>query len=482
MIRGKIDPEPTVIVNVTDVGPKGDPGVPGKDGMTVEERSALNQALIEVQNVKQSIGDFQAFVGYTDDDIMGVEVDFKNKKFTRLAGAVNKTPGEMFDDIQAFGGRKRCILTDDGVVLAYHGEPGYTETGKLTQAVTIGEDEDAITYPVGTSAQVMVEQPAFYYRVVPLKLDKVIGGKGFHMRKARYYVSDVKKTGFKLHPAFIRDGQIKDFIYLSAYEGCAYDESAESYITTDEQIVDFANDKLSSIANAKPISGLSQALTRANARKLANNRGIGWEQSYIATVSATQLLFVIEYASFNTQEKIGFGVSKADDGATNMAEPTGATTLLGNTSGAAANGSVTYRGEENFWMNIWKWVDGLNIYAYGENSLYVADHGFTDNIGTSPYKDAGITLAKVNGYISAFAYNEEFDWLFFASETVGDSSLPVGDYFYQNNTYDGWFTAILGGRWHYGSAAGGFYWLVYDSSGYRDRYRGSRLVYAPDAA
>ena len=149
----------------------------------------------------------------------------------RLAGAVDRTPGAMFDDIQAFGGRKRCILTDDGVVLAYHGEPGYTETGALTQAITLGEDENAVTYEVGTKVQVMVEQPKFYYKVVPLELEKVISGKGFHLRKARYYVSDVKKTGFKLHPAFIRDGQIKDFIYLSAYEGCAFDNQ-KSYIKT----------------------------------------------------------------------------------------------------------------------------------------------------------------------------------------------------------------------------------------------------------
>ena len=454
------------------------------DRVSAENVRAEGYPLLDgrLTTVEQSISDLQAFVGYIDDDIMGVEVDFKNKKFTRLAGAVNKTPGEMFDDVQAFGGRKRCILTDDGVVLAYHGEPGYTETGALTQSITLGEGEDAVTYNSGTLVQVMVEQPKFYYKVVPLQLDKVVDGKGFHMRKARYYVSDVKKTGFKLHPAFIRDGKEKNFIYLSAYEGCAYDVSAENYNVTDEQIVDFANDKLSSIAGAKPMSGLTQALTRPNTRKLANNRGTGWEQAYASTVSATQLLFAIEYASFNTQSKIGMGVIKTDDATTNMAEPTGATTLLGNASGSVANGSVSYRGEENFWMNIWKWVDGLNIEAKGLHNLYVANENFADDIGTDPYKDAGITLAKSNGYISAFAYNEEFDWLFFPSETSGDSALPVGDNFYQNHAYNGWLAALLGGAWHYGSNAGGFFWDVYTASSNRYRIRGGRLVYVPNVA
>lgn len=527
----------------------------------------------DIADLQNKIADLQAFVGYTDADIYGVEVDFKNKAFKRLAGAVNKTPGAMFDGIKAFGGRKKCIVTDTGKVLAYHGEAAYTETGALLQAVTKG----GVTYPIGEKVQVMVEQPRFYYKVVPLQLDKVeykeintlaitagasssgnvtikldgkdftvavtsgddastvaskiiaasfagwtTGGsgtsvsftavdpgekvtatfnggttgvtatvtktlagnvgKGFHMRKARYYVSDVKKSGFKLHPAFIHNGKEKNFIYLSAYEGSLFDASVGNYIYDDAQVADFVSDKLSSIANAKPISGLTQNLTRANTRKLANNRGTGWQQAYAATVAATQLLFTIEYASMNTQSRIGFGVSKTDDGASNMSEPTGATTLLGNASGSAVNGSISYRGEENFWMNIWKFVDGLNIEAKNMNNLYVSDNGFADDIGTSPYKDAGITIAKSNGYISAFAYNEDFDWLFFPSETVGDSSLPVGDYLYQSHTYNGWLIALLGGAWNDSSHGGGFCWIVNSASSGRYRNIGGRLVYVPDAA
>ncbi len=468
--------------------------VSNADNVTLEVDPGAVATIGDIQDLQQQISDLQAFVGYTDDDIVGVEVDFKNRKFTRLAGAVNRTPGAGFDDIKAFGGRKRCILTDDGVVLAYHGEPGYTETGALTQEIVIelepakGEDPAVTeTYPVGTKVQVMVEQPKFYYKVVPLQLEKVEGGKGFHMRKARYYVSDTMKAGFKLHPAFIHKGKEKDFIYLSAYEGSIFDTSAGVHLLADEQIADFNEDKLSSIAYAKPASGLTQNLTRSNTRKLANNRGTGWEQAFAATVAATQLLFAIEYASFNTQTKIGMGnVSKTDDGSTSMTEITGATTHLGNQSGSVTNENginiVTYRGEENFWGNIWKWVDGLNIEAKGLHNLYVANENFTDDIGTEPYKDAGITLAKSNGYISAFAYNEEFDWLFFPSETKGDSSLPVGDYFYQNHAYNGWLAAFLGGSWYYGSNAGGFYWYVRNVSSIRYRSQGGRFVYVPDVA
>ena len=465
-------------------GDQGDPGEKGEQGPRGEKGDTGEVSMAQLNEVRDIVDSLQAYVGYTNDDIMGVEVDFKNKKFTRLAGAVNRTPGAMFDDVQAFGGRKRCILTDDGVVLAYHGEPGYTETGALTQSITLGVEPDAVTYPVGTVVQVMVEQPKFYYKVVPLQLDKVVDGKGFHMRKARYYVSDVKKTGFKLHPAFIKDGKEKNFIYLSAYEGSVYDKSASAYLLSDEQIVDFAadtGDLLSSIANSKPTSGVTQTgATRNGFRKLANNRGIGWEQAYAATTAATQLLFTIEYASMNTQTAIGRGNVDKPSGEGNDSEITGATTNLGNESGSVENTNginiVTYRGEENFWGNIWTWVDGLNI--FNQSDLYVSDHGFTDDIGT----DAGITLAKVAGYISAFGYNEDFDWLFFPSETSGDSALPVGDNFYQTTTLDAWRVALLGGTWNSGSDAGGFYWRVYNASSNRYRNLGGRLVYVPDAA
>lgn len=438
----------------------------------------------DIQDLQEQIADLQAYVGYTDGDIYGVEADFINKKFTRLAGAVNRTPGAGFDGINAFGGRRRCNVADDGTVVAYYGEAGYSETGKLTQAVVVGEGSTARTFNAGTIVQVMVEQPKFYYKVVPLDLEPVEGGKGFHMRKGRWYVSDTKKNGFKLHPAFISNGVEKNFIYLAAYEGSLWDASAAQYILNDAQVADFTTDMLSSIANAKPISGLTQSLTRGNTRKLAQKRGAGWQQGYGQTAAATQLLFLVEYASFNMQEKIGVGATqKTDDGATSMTEITGATSNLGNATGSVNNPNgvniVTYRGEENFYGNIWWFVDGMNINAKGIHELYVTDHDFADDKIVDNYKNAGITLAKTNGYVSAFGYNEEYDWLFVTSETKGNSSLPVGDYFYQNNTYNGIMIVLLGAGWYYRLNAGGFCWYVSSVSGDRYRDLGGRLVYVP---
>jgi uncharacterized ubiquitin-like protein YukD len=534
--------------------------------VTVNPAAVATQADVIAINAK--IADLAGFVGYTEDDIYGVEVDYANKTFTRLAGAVGKTPGADFDSILAFGGRRRCNLADNGTVNAYYGDPGYIEDG--------------------SNGQVMVEQPKFYYKVVPLKMEKndaaevvslaftagasadgnititlngvafnvavangdtataVAGkvrgttfagwttggsgttvtftatkvgvmsettftdtgttgvtatvtrtqvgyiGKGFKLRKARYYVSMTKKPGFKVHPAFVKNGVEVNKIYLSAYEGSLFDVSDSAYMLNDEQIADFTvsdGDMLSSRANAKPISGLTQDLTRRKCGILAENRGIGWSQQYAATAACSQLLLTVEYASMNSQTAIGRGVvDKTDDNTTNMSELTGATTLLGNASGMATgtNGlvSVTYRGEENIWGNIWKFTDGMNIYcdaSQGIHSLYIADSAFAESKNTDNYKDAGVTLATRTGYISAMAYNEEYDWLFVPAETLGDSSLPVGDYFYQNVASSGYKIALLGGSCSYGLNDGAFCWRVSDAPSGRFRSIGGRLVYVPAA-
>lgn len=444
----------------------------------------------DVQALEEEIADLKGFVGLDDETVYGVEVDFKNRKFTRLAGAVGRNGGTGFDDLTPWGGRYRCNLTDDGVEVAKYGDAGYSETGALIQAVTLGEDEAAVTYPIGTKVQVMVKQPKFYYKVVPLLTEKISGGRGYHLRKARYYISPTPKMGFKLHSAFLYDGVEKDYIYLSAYEGSLYDNSASAYILDDSQVADFAADKLCSIAGAKPASGLTQNLTRRNCGKLAENRGAGWYQSFAQTAAATQILFLVEYASFNMQTAIGNGnVNKTDDGSTNMSEITGATANLGNATGAVTNTNgiqiISYRGEENFYGNIWKFVDGMNILSDGnktDHHLYICnDEAFAESKNTGNYEEVDFTIAMNEGYVNAFGYDPDFDWLFYPSETGNGAStaVPVGDYNWSNATAQGYRIAQLGASWGNGLKAGGFYWHVYSAPSGRYRGIGGRVAYVP---
>lgn len=77
-------------------------------------------------------------------------------------------------------------------------------------------------------------------------------------------------------------------------------------------------------------------------------------------------------------------------------------------------------------------------------------------------------------------YSTKFDWLFIASETLGNSSLPVGDYTYLTQNLNGYRIAQLGGGWNYWSVAGAFCWALSYGVGSRARVIGGRLVYIPD--
>lgn len=447
---------------------------------------ALRSEDFNAQEILSGVTDIRAYLGMIEtEDVLGITMDYKNKTCTRIAGAKNLTAGADFDKFSMYGGRKRCNVSDGGTINAYYGDEGYTEDG--------------------SNGQVMVYQPKFYYLVCPLEYDRQETGYGYHLRKANYYISETQRAGFKLHPAFYdKNGNEVDYILMSAYEGCIYDTSANAYLKNDEQVMDASKDKFSSIAGARPASGVSQNLTRQNIEQMAKNRGEGWHSFGIKTVSMEQLLMIVEMGMMNLQTAIGQGVvnlpwTTGSDTTSSYAGATGSTASLGNGTGRATKTttyeggkatdytvdgktSICYRGVENFWGNIWKFAYGINFYCeVGKPFLgYVCkDFNYAESKKTDNYENIGFALPSENGYVSAMGYSTKYDWLFLPSEVKGNSSLPVGDYYYQNNTWDGYRIARLGGRWDHGSGAGGFCWDLNGGVGIRYRSIGGRLVYVP---
>lgn len=447
---------------------------------------ALRSEDFNAQEILSGVTDIRAYLGMIEtEDVLGITMDYKNKTCTRIAGAKNLTAGADFDKFSMYGGRKRCNVSDGGTINAYYGDEGYTEDG--------------------SNGQVMVYQPKFYYLVCPLEYDRQETGYGYHLRKANYYVSERQRAGFKLHPAFYdKNGNEVDYILMSAYEGCIYDTSANAYMLNDEQVMDASKDKFSSIAGARPATGVSQNMTRPNIEQMAKNRGEGWHSFGIKTASMEQLLMIVEMGMMNLQTAIGQGVvnipwTTGSDTTSSYAGATGSTASLGNGTGRAtetttyeggvatkntADGktSICYRGVENFWGNIWKFAYGINFYCeVGKPFLgYVCkDFNYAESKRTDNYENIGFALPSENGYVSAMGYSTNYDWLFLPSEVKGNSSLPVGDYYYQNNTWDGYRIARLGGYWGGGSNAGGFSWGLSYGVGNRTRNIGGRLVYVP---
>ncbi len=491
-------------------GTNGIDGIDGKDGIGITNAEINNSGELTLTysngtsanlgkvvgadgkdgaDLSNEVEDIKAYIGYTDEDIAGLCVDYENKTFTRLAGAVGLSQGADFDKFTMYGGRKRCNVLDDGTIVAYYGDEGYTEDG--------------------SNGQVMVFQPKFYYKVVPLKLEKNNDSSiGYHLRKVNYYVSSKPKTGFKLHPAFFdENGNAVDYILFSADEGSMFDVSAGAYVNdnVDESITYEDGDLLCSVAGKKSISGLRKGLgTKSNLEQMAQNRGSGWHLETIKATSANQLLMIIELGTMNSQTGIGQGiVSITDNKAYNCSSLTGSTAELGNSTGQATetvneiggtettynvNGkvSVTYRGVENPYGNIFKHIQGVNVWGDGSmcgGQPYVANNfTFNESKNSDNYEGVGFTLPNANGYINAMGYGkEEYDWLLLPSEIGGTSALPVGDFFYVTSDLNDYRIVLGGGSWNYGSFDGSFFGRCGYNVGSRDRSAGGRLLYVPTA-
>ena len=172
-------------------------------------------------------------------------------------------------------------MADDGRINAFYGEAGYAEDG--------------------AAGQVMVYQPAFFYRTEPLKVTPNADGTGGHLKKVNYYVSASPKPGFKRHPLFYKEtGEAADYVLLSAYEASYYDASLGRIFSDGadtDTTVDYSLDRLCSLAGQKPVSGLKKKLTRANAEALAAALSVPAEE-------ATQI--IERLAGVNILAKAGF--------------------------------------------------------------------------------------------------------------------------------------------------------------------------------
>ena len=230
-------------------------------------------------------------------------------------------------------------------------------------------------------------------------------------------------------------------------------------------------DKLSSVSGKTPIT----CGTRANFRVAAKNRGIGWRQQDYDLVSVIQLLYLVEYASWNSQSMIGdgltnFGVSNwSHRNYYNPIEVTGLSNNLGNTSGGVDNGGnslgsyMSYRGIENFFGHEWKWVDGINIGGPTSEDNYKVhvcnnDVNFADDTWTN-YTDLGIVLVNSEGWQKTL---KQIARGFLPANSGGSSSTYITDKSYLSS---GWRAVSIGGTAAGGAIDGVACWNLENTSG-----------------
>ena len=401
---------------------------------------------------------------YKNNNIVGLELDYANKTFTRLQGAKNLTAGQDFDQFKMYGGRKRCVVDQEGNI-------EYFLTGE--------EDPETLI-----NKRIMVYQPAFYYLRVPLSVSKV--SNGIKINKEQLYLADQKYAGFILHPLFRNEeGKALRYVLLPAFESGTYRVNSNSYELNDSQNVDLENDCLVSIINTKPISGQSQEFTSSAAKRMCENNGEGWKMTNLEFESANQMLMMVEFGRPNIQNAFNVGITQLSSTVgLNYACNTGSTLSLGNNSGQAIatinvrNGNsstytttgqcaISYRGMENPYGNMWRFIDGVSV---------------INNIITYKDKIIDFKLASEKNWINAFGYDENHLWVFLPIEasSSANSNLPIGDYYYpitnENTNYGG----IIGGHSVSQGNAGIFYYAFNtEKDTFHYQHDTARIMYVP---
>ena len=229
--------------------------------------------------------------------------------------------------------------------------------------------------------------------------------------KQYFYVSDKSKSGMTKHP-----GSGK---YIGRYVG--------------------VNGGAQSVTGARP----QVDYTRANFRSAVKTSQPKFRLYDFATYCAIICLYIVEFADWNSQSKIGAGFTGA-----NSAVATGTTdSMVYHTGrmGAGNQNTCQYRWIENLWGNVRQWVDGFNAngttaYYCTEPSKYADDTatGYT-NIGTLPS----------SGYIKDLIVTD--NGLLIPKTTGGSETTYIPDYMWSSS---GWRVLCVGGYWSDGAFAG----------------------------
>ena len=400
------------------IGPRGEKGEKGDTGPRGEkgergEQGPRGVSAVEVYGVRIDTTDSnpETACEYTDNAVGMLAAHGNN-------GAFN---GGDWLTRYPFNSIRPCLFKNGAVV-------GYLNPDNFAQFEN-GTDADIES---GDAGDVMIEIPKFYYK---------IGRNGNYVEVK---IANALMAGFTDY-AFSYKGESKDKFYIGAYLG--YKDS---------------NNKLRSLTG-KTVTG---NITIGAARTAAQANGAGYEQLSFNKLTALQVLYVVMFKNLNSQAALGQGYTSASN-----FRDTGATDEKGMTYGtntaASADDTVKFLGIEDFYGNLYQWVDG---YVSGNNIVLVADGNFNDT-------GDGYESHARHGSVS-YSYIKDVEGdniLAFTPKTGGASTTTYyADYGHIGNSA---FVPFFGGDCGDGAGAGAFQLVCGYSASGADPYVGARLTF-----
>lgn len=217
-------------------------------------------------------------------------------------------------------------------------------------------------------------------------------------------ISMGKQQGFKTSPAHMDRGDGKgerDVVYVGRYHSCSTNKSTTGQMP-------------------------KVSITRSAARTAVHGLGSNVWQFDFATRVTIWMLYLVEFADWNSQAKIGYG-----GGNNNSAKNVGASDSMQYHTGTMQVNrtnygvGVQYRNIEGLWDNVLDWMDGC-YYPSNGMSVILNPNNFSDT-------ENGTVIGKPNdGWPSTFAIS---DWVIYPNATGGSSSTGSCDiwHYYSNS-------------------------------------------------
>ena len=174
-------------------------------------------------------------------------------------------------------------------------------------------------------------------------------------------------------------------------------------------------------------SGVSPLVNTSHTdfRAYSSNKSNGWRMLDIASWSALQMLYLVEFANFNSQKTLGKGWN------------TGSVGSMGGTDAAAyhtiqATGSHNqYRWVEDPFSNVMDWIDGIG--ASGRTVYTATGGGYTYTTSTTGLESTGVTLPSSN-FITGYGYSDKAAWAFLPNAASGGSATTYATDYVNSDT------------------------------------------------
>lgn len=284
----------------------------------------------------------------------------------------------------------------------------------------------------------MVKIPKFWYKITQNGL------------KLKVQIADGEQDGFSVSPAHMDRGDGKgerDYVYVGRYHCHTNDYKSKT--------------------GGKPKANI----TRSSARAAIHNLGSNIWQMDFATRFTIWLLYIVEFADWNSQAKIGYGCGN-NSSTENMGYTDGMTYHTGTTKSSRTTYGVgtQYRHIEGLWDNVYDWLDGCYYNGSGLN-IIKNPSSFSDSSGGTA---VGIPSS---GYPSKFTAKDVAGTfpMFIPSEANGSESTYSCDSWYFDSSYP---CLCAGGSYSQYQGLGLFFVGCYSSS-YSSANLGCRLLELP---